>query len=428
MHSNHNERVNALLADVEIPRMVEVAQNFCSDHLADPGGTLRQLLQQEEIRNLVKPGMSVAITAGSRGIDNIVLLLQETVRFVKAQGGHPFVVPAMGSHGGATAVGQIEVLKSLGITEETMECPIRATMEVDRLAELPDGTPVYIDRYAHAADGIVVLNRIKPHTGFRGRYESGLFKMMAIGLGKQKGAETVHGRGRKKMSETIELCGNAYLEHANILFGVATVENAFDQTYRLLVLTGPQIRDREPQCLEEARNLLPRIMFDRLDVLVVDYIGKNISGTGMDTNITKSYAHGYGISREGRATKIAVLDLTKETHGAAVGVGAADTTTYRLYEKMDFNTTYPNLLTTGGTDSAKIPMILDNQKLAIQAAIKTASGADRKNIRIVRIQDTLHITRIQISEALLNEARSNPSIEILGVPQELSFNENGDLF
>ena len=423
-----NDRVNTLICGEKIPRMVTVRQRFKSSYIADPVKVLLESLNRPEIKESIKPGMSVAITAGSRGIDNISLITRETVRFIKEQGGKPFIIPAMGSHGGAVADGQVAILKNYGITEELMNCPIHVSMEVDVLDNLEDGTPVYIDKYANAADGIVVINRIKPHTGFRGRYESGLFKMMTIGLGKQKGAETTHNRGRRKMGETIELCGNVYLKKANILFGVATIENAFDRTYKLLGLTKEEIREKEPGYLTEARNLLPSIMLEKLDVLVVDYMGKNISGAGMDTNITKSFPPDYGISREGRARKIAVLDLTEESHGAAVGVGSADTTTFRLFKKMDFNTTYPNLLTSGGTDSAKIPMVLDNQKLAIQAAIKTAIGADKKHIRMVRIRDTLHISEIQISEALLEEAENHPSIEIIGSPQELIFDENGNLF
>lgn len=424
---NH-DKVNALICNEKIPRMYTVRQNFDATNIDDPVRVLREQLSRPDIRNTIRPGMSIAVTAGSRGIDNIAAIIAETIRFIKEWGGEPFIVPAMGSHGGAVAEGQIAILKSFGITEETMGCPIRASMEVDQLASLPDGTPVYIDRYAHAADGIVVMNRIKPHTGFRGRYESGLFKMMTIGLGKQKGAETTHNRGRLRMGESIELSGNAYLNNAKILFGVATLENSFDRTYRLVALTKEEIREKEPGYLEEARKLLPRLMIEDADVLVVDYMGKNISGTGMDTNITKSYTHGYGISREGRAKKIAALDLTEESHGAAVGIGQADTTTQRLLDKMDCNTTYPNLLTTGGTDSAKLPMVFDNQKLAIQAAIKTAVGADRDHLRLIHIRDTLHIIEIQISEALLEEARQNPNIDMISGPEELVFDENGNLF
>lgn len=426
MH-DHNENVNALLRDVKLPRMYAVRQVFDPARIEDPAAVLREQLARPEIRACVRPGMSVAITAGSRGIDNIALIIREVVDFLKGLGAEPFIVPAMGSHGGAVAEGQVAILTSFGITEEAMGCPIRASMEVDVFAHLPDGTPLHIDRNAHAADGIVVVNRIKPHTGFRGRYESGLYKMMTVGLGKQKGAEMTHGRGRLRMGETIEMAGNAFLEHANILFGVATIENSFDRTWKLVALTKDEIREKEPVYLEEARKLLPRLYLENADVLVVDYMGKNISGTGMDTNITKSYTHGYGISREGRAKRIAILDLTQESHGAAVGVGQADTTTKQLFEKMDFNTTYPNLLTSGGTDSAKIPMVLDNQKLAIQAAIKTAAGADRDNVKLIRIRDTLHITEIEISEGFLEEARRTPGIEIVSGPYELEFDENGNL-
>lgn len=427
MQEKH-EKVNALLRDIRLPRMVKVRQVFDDTRIEDVSGALRAQLERPEIKETVRPGMSIAITAGSRGIDNIALIIKETVDYLKSLGAEPFIVPAMGSHGGAVAEGQVAILKNFGITEEAMGCPIRATMEVDVFARLEDGTPVHIDRCAHEADGIVVINRIKPHTGFRGRYESGLYKMMTVGLGKQKGAETTHGRGRLKMGETIEKSGNAFLEHTNILFGVATVENSFDRTYGLYAMTKEEMRELEPVYLEKARALLPRLMIEYADVLVVDYMGKNISGTGMDTNITKSYTHGYGISRDGRAKRIAALDLTDETHGAAVGIGQADVTTQRLFEKIDFNTTYPNLLTSGGTDSAKIPMVLDNQRLAIQAAIKTAAGADKDHIKLIRIRDTLHITEIEISEALLAAAQAHPQMEVISGPYELEFDENDNLF
>ena len=427
MH-DRNDKVNALLQGERIPPMATVRQKFESGHIENPGEVLRGFLERPELKRTIRPGMSVAVTAGSRGIDHIDELLRETVGFIQAQGGKPFIVPAMGSHGGAVAKGQVEILEGFHITEETMGCPIKASMEVEQIAALADGTPVFMDRNACAADGVVVVNRIKPHTGFRGPYESGLYKMMCVGLGKQKGAETVHNRGRKRMGETIQLMGDAFLEKANILFGVATIENAFDRTYRLAALTREEIQTKEPELLVEARGLMPRIIPENLDVLVIDYMGKNISGTGMDTNITRSFSLESGISREGRAKKIAVLDLTDQSHGAAVGMGAADTTTRRLYEKVDFNTTYPNLLTSGGTDSAKLPMIFDNQRLTIQAAIKTAIGADKERLRMVRIRDTLHLSEIQVSEAIFEEICNDSAFEVISPPRELSFDENGDLF
>lgn len=423
-----NDKVNALLKNVKLPKMIHVRQVFNDEHIADLAAVLHEQLNRPEIKATIRPGMSIAVTAGSRGIDNMPLILRETVVFLKTCGAEPFIIPAMGSHGGAVAEGQVALLKSLGVTEESIGCPIRATMEVDVLTRLSDGSPVYIDKYAHAADGVVVVNRVKSHTGFRGRYESGLFKMMTVGLGKQKGAEMTHNRGRLRMGETIELCGNAHLDCGKVLFGVATIENSFDKTYKLAALTKEEIRSKEPEFLEIARNLLPRLLIENVDVLVVDRMGKNISGTGMDTNITKSYSWGYGISRDGRAKKIAVLDLTEESHGAAVGLGQADTSTYRLYQKMDPETTYPNLLTSGGTDGAKLPMIFDNQELAIKAAVKTAISADKEHLKMIHIRDTLHIADIEISEALLDEARKIPELEILGKPEEMKFNENGNLF
>ena len=245
MHE-HNEKVNALVDPVKLPKMAQVRQIFEASELEDAAAVLHAELNREAIRQTVKPGMSICVTAGSRGICHIDLLIRETVAFLKALGAKPFIIPAMGSHGGAVAEGQKVILEGFGITEETMGCPIRASMEVVQFSQLEDGTPCYIDRYAHEADGIVVINRVKPHTGFRGRYESGLFKMMCIGLGKQKGAETVHNRGRRRMGESIELIGNQFLEKEKILFGVAILENAFDRTYALAALLPDEIREKEP--------------------------------------------------------------------------------------------------------------------------------------------------------------------------------------
>ena len=425
------EQVNKLLSGVEIPAMAQVRQNFSAPALDDPCGTLKQELERPEIRNLVKPGMKIAVTAGSRGIAEYIPLLRCILDSLKEMGAEPFLIPAMGSHGGASAEGQKKLLAGYGITEETTGVPIRATMEVVAVDQTDSGETVWVDRYAKEADGIVLFNRIKPHTGFRGDYESGLVKMAAIGLGKQKGAETVHDGGPAVMGSRVREFGCRAIRAVNVLFGVGTVENAYEKVRMVRALTRDEIFTEEPKMLAVAKSGMPRIMFEHLDVLIVDQIGKNISGPGMDPNITHTYLPGAAISEELRAkrvTRVVIFDLTEETHGAAMGIGMSDITTKRLFEKMNLDTTYPNCLTGGVTVSAKIPMMFDSQKLAIQAAIKTLNGADLEHLRIVRIKDTLHTEHIEISEALMQEARENPDVEIVSELAPLAFDEDGNLF
>lgn len=372
--------------------------------------------------------MSIAVTAGSRGVANMALTIRTVCDFLKELGCKPFIIPAMGSHGGSTAEGQRMILSSFGITEETMGVPIVSSMEAVCIYEFEDGFKVYVDKNAHEAEGIVVLNRVKPHTSFRGVYESGLMKMMTVGMGKQLGADQIHAAGPKVMGKNIERGGKKILELENIICGVALLENSYDQTCGIYVLEPQEIIDQEPLLQERAKKNMPHLMFEKLDVLAIDYIGKNISGPGMDPNITHTFNPNSGISTEGKAHRIIVFDLTEETHGAGAGVGNADFTTKRLYSKFDTAQTYPNLLTAGFPEPGKMPMLLDNQKLTIQAAIKTAALTDSSQVRMVRIKDTLHLDEIEISESMLPEAKALENIEILSEPYELNFNEDGDLF
>ena len=423
--------VNDLLRSISLPNGAFVRQRFPEQRLPDPVDTLRREFSRPEVLSTLTPGMSVAITAGSRGIDCYVPLLRELVRLLKEAGTAPFVIPAMGSHGGATAEGQRALLAGYGVTEASIGAPIRSSMEVCQVDTAETGEPVWVDQLSLEADGIVLFNRVKPHTGFRGAYESGLIKMAAIGLGKQKGAETVHAGGPAVMGERVRDFGSRAIRATKVILGLATVENAFDRVCALRLLTREEIFTQEPILLEEAKSKLPRILFEDLDVLVVDRIGKNISGPGMDPNITHTYLPGAAIPEElraKRAQRVAVLDLTEETHGAAMGVGMADVTTRRLFEKMDFDMTYPNCLTGGVTVSAKLPMIFDSDKLALQAAVKTLVGADREHLRMVRILDTLHLGELWISEALLPEAERCPDVEVLSPVAPLAFNEAGNLF
>lgn len=419
--------LETLLRDIPIPRVVRIRQRFDNTKLADPVAALREELKKPGTLDAIKPGQQVAVAVGSRGIANIAAITRATVDAIKSVGAEPFIVPCMGSHGGATADGQKEVLHHLGIDEASMDTPIRSTMEVIKLAELANGLPVYVDKYASVADAIVVINRVKPHTAFRGRIESGIMKMISIGLGKQKGAEACHQLGFKYMAENVPAMAKIMMGKLPIIFGIALVENAYDETCRVEVLPAADIESREEELLKEAKARLPRILFDQLDVLVIDYIGKNISGDGMDPNITGRYPTPYAHGGPD-VTKMAVLDLTPETKGNANGVGTADFTTQRLVDKMDRPATYANGLTSTVCAPTKIATTLDNQKLTIQASVKTSNILDYTTCRLVRIRDTLHLGEIEISETLLEEAKRHPDIEVLSEPYEWVFNEEGDLF
>ncbi len=415
-----------LLRHVPVPRMVRIRQKFDGTALDNVAEELAMQLRKPGGIDQIRPGQQVAIAAGSRGVANIALTVRTVVDAVKEAGAHPFIVPAMGSHGGATAEGQKEVLRHLGIDEATMGAPIRSSMEVVKLAELENGLPVYADKHAAGADAIVVINRVKPHTAFRGTFESGIMKMIAIGLGKQKGAEACHQLGFKHMAENVPKMARVMLDKLPIAFGVALVENAYDETCIAEVLPARQIEEREPELLKEAKLRMPKILFDPLDVLVIDYIGKNISGDGMDPNITgrfpTPYAHGGP-----DVSKMVVLDLTPETEGNANGIGTADFTTQRAVDKMDRVATYANGLTSTVCAPTKIPTTLPNDEYAIKAAVKTCNILDYTKCRLVRIRDTLHLGEIEISEPLLEEARRHPDIEILSGPYEWTFDSEGNL-
>lgn len=415
-----------VLKDIPVPQMVRIRQRFDGTKLEDPAAILRDELKKPGAIDAIKPGQSVAVAVGSRGIANLALIVKETISAIQAAGAEPFIVPCMGSHGGATADGQKEVLGHLGVTEEAMGCPIRSSMEVIKVDQLPNGLPVYVDEIASKADAIVVINRVKPHTAFRGPIESGIMKMIAIGLGKQRGAEACHQLGFKYMAENVPAMAKILIERLPIVFGVALVENAYDETLIVEVLPAAQIEERERVLLEVAKARLPKILFDQIDVLLIDRIGKNISGDGMDPNITGRYPTPYAHGGPD-VSKMIVLDLTHETQGNANGVGTADFTTQRLVDKMDREATSVNGLTSTVCAPTKIATTLPNDLLAIKAAVKTCNILDYTKCRLVRIQDTLHLGEIEISVNLLEEAKLQAEIDILTEPYDFQFDSEGNL-
>ena len=421
--------VERLLSSVELPEMVSVRQKFDDTHIPveEIPDVVKTQLDRTEIKEKIRPGMEIAITVGSRGVANIPVIIKAIGDFVKSQGATPFLVPAMGSNGGATAEGQRAVIEGYGVTEEATGCEIRSSMETALIGETPNGMPVRIDKNAYEADGIIVCGRVKPHTGFRGPYESGIMKMMAIGLGKQFGAEIIHWDGFGHFKEYIPMFGNAILKNAPVLCGVALLENAYDKTREIVSLTPQEIIDEEPKLLLRAKSYMPRILFDSCDVLIVDQMGKNISGDGMDPNISGRFPTPYadgGI----KAQRVVALDLTEQSHGNACGIGLADVTTRRLFNKMDFEQTYPNAITNTVVEEMKIPMIMESDKLAVQMALKSCVEIDHQNPRVVRIHTTMDMDEIQISAGLVEEARQNPALEILGETKPMEFNGQDNFF
>lgn len=406
-------------------QVLKIRQRFDGAHLSDAAGALRPQLASLDDR--VSAGARIAIAVGSRGIDNLPLLVKTLTDYVASRGAHPFIVPAMGSHGGATAEGQTEILRGYGISEQTIGAPIRASMEV---VELPRGDlafPIFMDRKVYESDGAILINRIKPHTDFHGRYESGLMKMALIGLGKVEGARAVHDFGVYGLRELIGRGAAGVLASGKIIAGVGLVENAFHQTTHVEVLLGDTIAGEEPRLLDRARRAMPRLPTTTVDVLVVDRMGKDISGVGIDPNITGRI----GVAGESDpaapcVTAMMVCDLTDRTHGNAIGIGLADVVTRRLFAKIDYAATYGNVITSSFLERGKIPVVADTDRDAFAMALRSCGYLPPGRERIVRIKDTLHLDEVYVSKAILDEVESRDDVEVLGQPLQL-FDAEGNL-
>jgi hypothetical protein len=417
--------IERILADVPLPEMTAVRQRFDRPRLDDVEGELRR-----RIRAALTPGAlqgrSVAVGVGSRGMADLPLLVRTVVDELRAARAEPFVVPSMGSHGGATAAGQQGMLAQLGVTEASVGAPIRATMDTVEIGRADGGLPVHLDAFAASADAIVVVNVVKPHVSFRGAHESGLMKMIAVGLGKQRGADVCHEPGYDRMAERVVAMARVALRTVDVAFAVGVVENAYGEICELAVPRANEIEDVEPGLLVRARELAPRLFLDRLDVLVVDEIGKDVSGTGMDTNVIGRY-HSPFLSGGPSIARIAVLDLTTTSDGNANGIGLADVTTERAFRRLRFDRTYPNALTTTAPTSVKIPMVLGNDRLAIQAAIKTSGAPDKGRVRLVRIRNTKTLDEIQVSAALGHDVDRDPRLQRTAELGAMAFDGRGDL-
>ncbi len=408
----------------ELIRMAKVAQRLYSKRVDDVVGEVKRQMERLGIERRLK-GKKIAITAGSRGIANIAEIIKGVVEFVQNCGGEPFVFPAMGSHGGATEKGQVAILRDYGITEEFVGAPILATMDVERVG-IVNGIPVYADKFAANADGIIVVNRIKHHTDFSGAHESGLFKMMAVGMGKRHGADVAHTYKAWSLKNFIPKMAREILRRLPIVAGLAIVENAYHEVAKLVALRPREIEGGDSELLRFWKRIRPKIPFNHLDVLIVEQMGKNISGTGMDTKVIgRLMITGENELKHPMPRVILVLDLTKETHGNAAGLGLADITTKRLISKVNWHDTHVNVFTSGFIERDRIPVVAENDRQALEWALEIAKVHDPEKARIVRIRDTNTLGVIYISQGLWDEAKNNARLRFLG-EERLRF-EDGNL-
>jgi hypothetical protein len=411
----------------ELPPFTRIRVRFPRQALADPSAATVAELDAAGGERLFGAGQRVAITAGSRGIAAIPVILAALVSRIRDYGGEPFLVPAMGSHGGATAEGQVSLLARLGITEESTGAPVVASMDVVEIGRLADGMPVYVDRAAAAADAILVVNRIKPHPDFTSRWESGLAKMTAIGLGKQAGADILHRYGTFGLQRQMPEAARLIVRKAPVRLGLAILENAYHEPARIVAVPPDQIAgDLEANLVQEAYGLMPALPFASIDVLIVDEIGKDVSGTGMDAKVIgRIRVHGVSDPPRPDVRAIAVLGLTPASHGNAVGIGLADVTTRRVVDQVDFESTYVNCLTAGiaGVQRAFVPVVAPDDRTAVLTALRVCGRPDPERAAIVRIKNTLALDEMDVSSSLLKTGQSLHPIEPLGPPFHLRFKD-----
>lgn len=412
------------------PHIFRVRQTFDARRVDDLGAAVHAQLLRLDLGQKVRPGQSVAITAGSRGIANLAAILRAAVEHLKSLGAEPFIVPAMGSHGSGTAEGQRQVIESYGVTEAYVGCPIRASMETVVVCQAAEGFPVYFDRYAYGADHVLVCNRVKPHTAFAGQIESGLMKMLLIGLGKCEGA-TVYHRAIQDydFDQIVRSVAGEVLRRCRILAGLAIVENAYDQTALIEAVRPEQFDSREPELLVQARQWLPRLPFREVDVLLIDRIGKDISGVGFDANVVgrKFNDHKAVEGEWPKVRRICLRGLTANTHGNAIGMGMAEFCRSDLLRHTDFGATRLNAIVSGHLSAGMAPLDYETDRQMLGAALGTTGLREPFDARLLWIADTLHLEEVECSAAYLDEARQRRDLEVLTGLRELPFDAGGNL-
>ncbi len=409
---------------MEFPKLFRLQQSFEGPELSDVAGEVHRQLNEISLSEKISAGESVAITVGSRGIANIPVIVRAIADFLKNIQAKPFIVPAMGSHGGATVEGQVQVLESLGVTAESCGCPIRASMETVVVCQSEQGFDVHFDRHAYEADHVLVCGRVKLHTDFLGEIQSGLMKMMLIGLGKQKGASTYH-RAFQEFSfdQIIRGVSETVINHCQIVAGLAIVENGFEQTALIEAVRPEEIVTREPELLRLSSQWMARLPFEQVDVLIIDEIGKNISGTGMDTNVVgrKINENAAAPDEYPKVKRIIVRGLTEATHGNACGIGVADFTTQNVVDEMDYPATRVNCVTSGRMGGGYIPMCFATDRQALEAAFQTIGLIPPEQVRLLRIRNTLQLETLQCSQAYLDEAQGRSDLTVVGDLYEMPF-------
>ena len=419
-------QINEILDNIKLPQIMKVSQTFDNTKLDDVEGDLNQKLIDKNIKDKIKQGMKIAITGGSRGISFYKELMKTIVSFVKKCGATPFIVPSMGSHGGGTSEGQENMLKKLGITKESVGCEIISSMDVVEVGRTSKDLPVYIDKNAANADGIILLNRVKLHTSFRGKYESGLIKMMAIGLAKRKGADMTHFLRYENMAENLVEVGKIALNNLNIICGVASIENGYNEVADVFVLNKDEILQEEPKILEKSKRLMPRIYLDDIDVLIVNEIGKNISGTGVDTNIVGRF-HTNAASGGPNTVKLGFLDISEKSGGNGNGMGLADFVSKKFFRKIDFESTYINAITSTEPNSVKLPLVLDNDKYVFQGCVKLCGVKNIQDIKLVIINNTKELDEIYMSKSAFENAVDKSKVKKESELFDIPFDDEGTL-
>lgn len=415
------------LTDGGIPPFVPVRQRFAAPCIPDVAAAMVAALDQLRLSETVRPGMKVAITAGSRGIRDIALILRTAAAKIRALGAEPVIVAAMGSHGGGTPEGQLDVLASLGVTPGAVGCNVCGGVDVIDLGQTAGGLAVFVDQFAAQCDGILVINRVKAHTSFHGPLESGLVKMLVVGLGKPAGAAQFHSLGPRRLSGALAEVGSVILQRLPVLGGIAILENGLEQTADLVAVAPGDMIRHEPELLARSKELLPRLPVKELDLLVVDQMGKNFSGTGMDTNVIGRIGiHGVP-DGDPDIQRIVVLDLSEGSHGNANGMGLADFVTKRFRDRIDFQATYLNTLTATFVQRARLPIVMDSDREAIATALKTLGSPPPQSVRAIRVANTLMLEHLWVSPAVCDEIRMRSDVETLGAAEAICFDAGGNL-
>lgn len=400
--------------NIKLPKMHKVKQSFDKSKLGDPEGTIKSELDKEVIKSKIKKGQRVAVAVGSRGIKNLSKIVRTVIDELKNAGAEPFIVSAMGSHGGGTEEGQREILTGYGITEEAMGVEVITGTDVVEIGKTKNGVNIYFDKTAYDADMVVPINRVKLHTDFVADIQSGLCKMLVIGLGNHKGCSSIHEEDFENFGEIIKESATIIMQKVNVGFGVAILENAYDQTALIKAVPSDKLIEEEIELVKLAKKNMPTLMIPEIDILIVQEIGKNISGAGYDPNILgKSYILHEFVLDVPKINRMILLDVSKESHGNGIGLGIFDIITKKVFEQLDYEAIYANGIATKCIDDCKIPLIAKDEEEAIKIAIKVIREADKENLKIVKIKNTLELEYIEISEALLEYVSTNEKLTLI---------------